>query len=161
DAKRGLLFEWDDGSSYIVEPPFFEARDEGFAAAQRVQGARVLGVYNDNLNTDHVSPGGEIPPDSPAGQYLQSVGVKPPDFNSYVGRRGNHHVMMRGSYGNVRIRNRMAGDREGWWTRIYPEGDVVTIPDAAMRYRQRNVPLVVLGGVNFGAGSSRDWAAKG
>jgi aconitate hydratase len=161
EAKRGLLFEWDAASTYIVEPPFFAPANDGFATAQRVQGARVLGLYADNLNTDHVSPGGEIPPDSPAGQYLQSVGVKPSAFNSYVGRRGNHHVMMRGTYGNVRIRNRMAGGREGWWTRIYPEGAVVTIPDAAMRYRARNVPLVILGGLNFGAGSSRDWAAKG
>src|SRR5581483_8691699 len=113
------------------------------------------------LTTDHVSPGGEIPPDSPAGQYLQSVGVTPAAFNSYVGRRGNHQVMMRGTYGNLRIRNCMAGDRDGWWTRIYPEGDMITIPEAAMCYRERGVPLIVLGGHNFGAGSSRDWAAKG
>jgi aconitate hydratase len=161
EAKRGLLFDWDAASTYIVEPPFFAASNAGFATAQRVQGARALGVYGDNLNTDHVSPGGEIPPDSPAGEYLQSVGVKPSAFNSYVGRRGNHHVMMRGTFGNIRIRNRMAGDREGWWSRINPEGEVVTIADAAARYRERNVPLLVLGGLNFGAGSSRDWAAKG
>jgi aconitate hydratase len=161
EAKGGVLFEWDAASTYIIEPPFFAASNAGFATAQRVQGARALGVYGDNLNTDHVSPGGEIPPDSPAGEYLQSVGVKPSAFNSYVGRRGNHHVVMRGTYGNIRIRNRMAGGREGWWTRIYPEGEVATIPDAAMRYRERNLPLVVLGGLNFGAGSSRDWAAKG
>ena len=159
-AKGGALFEWDAASSYIVEPPFFTIRDPGFATSQRVAGVRVLGVYGDNLNTDHVSPGGEIPPDSPAGEYLLSVGVKPAAFNSYVGRRGNHQVMMRGTYGNVRIRNRMA-DREGWWTKIHPEGEAITIPDAAMRYRARNVPLIVLGGRNFGAGSSRDWAAKG
>jgi aconitate hydratase len=161
ESKHGLLFEWDAASNYIVEPPFFEAADDSIAGAQRVQSARVLGIYGDNLNTDHVSPGGEIPPDSPAGHYLQSIGVSPPQFNTYVGRRGNHHVMMRGTYGSVRIRNRMVGIREGWWTRIYPEGDIVTIPDAALRYRQRNVPLVVIGGLNFGAGSSRDWAAKG
>jgi aconitate hydratase len=161
EAKGGVLFEWDAASTYIVEPPFFAASNAGFATAQRVQGARALGIYGDNLNTDHVSPGGEIPPESPSGEYLQSVGVKPSAFNSYVGRRGNHHVMMRGTYGNIRIRNRMADGREGWWTRIYPEGEVVTIPDAALRYRERNVPLVVLGGLNFGAGSSRDWAAKG
>jgi aconitate hydratase len=161
ETKGGVLFEWDAASTYIVEPPFFGASNGDFATAQRVQGARALGVYGDNLNTDHVSPGGEIPPDSPAGQYLQSVGVKPAAFNSYVSRRGNHHVMMHGTYGNIRIRNSMADGREGWWTRIYPEGEVVTIPDAALRYRERNVPLVVLGGLNFGAGSSRDWAAKG
>lgn len=161
EAKRGVLFDWDVASSYIVEPPFFASNHVGFAMAQRVEGVRVLGVYGDNLNTDHVSPGGEIPPDSPAGQYLQSVGVKPAAFNTYVGRRGNHHVMMRGTYGNLRIRNRMAGGREGWWTKIYPEGETITIPDAAFAYRERNVPLIVLGGRNFGAGSSRDWAAKG
>jgi aconitate hydratase len=161
ETKRGVLFEWDAGSSYIVEPPFFASTDFGFATVERVEGVRVLGVYGDNLNTDHVSPGGEIPPESPAGQYLQSIGVKPAAFNSYVGRRGNHHVMMRGTYGNLRIRNRMADDREGWWTKIYPEGETITIPDAALSYRKRNVPLIVLGGRNFGAGSSRDWAAKG
>jgi aconitate hydratase len=161
EAKRGVLFDWDAASTYIVEPPFFATNDVGFAMAQRVEGVRVLGVYGDDLNTDHVSPGGEIPSESPAGQYLQSVGVKPAAFNTYVGRRGNHHVMMRGTYGNVRIRNRMADGREGWWTKIYPEGEVVTIPDAATRYRARNVPLIVLGGRHFGSGSSRDWAAKG
>ena len=160
-AKRGLLFDWDSASTYIVEPPFFATSHTGFATAQRLEGARVLGVYGDNLNTDHVSPGGEIPTDSPAGRYLRSVGVEPAAFNTYVGRRGNHHVMMRGTYGNLRIRNRMAGGREGWWTKIYPEGELIAIPDAALRYRERNVPLIVLGGHNFGAGSSRDWAAKG
>ena len=120
------MFDWDAASSYIVEPPFFATNDAGFANAQRVEGVRVLAAYSDNLNTDHVSPGGEIPPDSPAGQYLQSLGVKPPGFNSYVGRRGNHHVMMRGTYGNVRIRNRMADGREGWWTKIHPEGEMIT-----------------------------------
>jgi aconitate hydratase len=161
ESTRGVLFQWDEASSYIVEPPFFAERNGSFADAQHVAGARVLGVYEDNLTTDHVSPGGEIPPESPAGQYLQSVGVEPAGFNSYVGRRGNHHVLMRGTYGNLRIRNRMAGGREGWWTRIHPEGDVITIPEAAMRYRERNAPLIVLAGQNFGAGSSRDWAAKG
>ncbi len=160
-AQRGVLFEWDAASSYIVEPPFFSANHAGFASARCLEGARVLGIYDDNLTTDHVSPGGEIPSDSPAGQYLQSLGVQPAAFNTYVGRRGNHHVMMRGTYGNVRIRNRMAHGREGWWTTIYPEGELMTIPEAAARYRARNVPLIVLGGRNFGAGSSRDWAAKG
>jgi aconitate hydratase len=161
EARGGVLFEWDAASSYVVEPPFFAADLAGFATAQRVDGVRVLGVYDDNLNTDHVSPGGEIPPDSPAGQYLQAIGVKPAAFNSYVGRRGNHHVMMRGTYGNLRTRNRMAQGREGWWTTLHPDGEPITIPDAAARYRERGVPLIVLGGRNFGSGSSRDWAAKG
>jgi aconitate hydratase len=161
EAGRGVLFDWDAASSYIVEPPFFAADHVGFATVQLLEGARVLGIYGDDLSTDHVSPGGEIPADSPAGQYLASVGVKPAAFNTYVGRRGNHHVMMRGTYGNLRIRNRMAEGREGWWTKIYPEGEIITVPDAALRYRERNVPLIVLGGCNLGAGSSRDWAAKG
>jgi aconitate hydratase len=161
EAPRGVLFQWDQASTYIVEPPFFAERDFGFATVQRVAGARVLGIFGDALTTDHISPGGEIPPNSPAGEYLQSIGIPPAGFNSYVGRRGNHHVMTRGTYGNVRIRNRMAGDREGWWTRVYPEGDEFSIPEAATRYRQRKVPLIVLGGHDFGAGSSRDWAAKG
>lgn len=161
EAKRGVLFDWDVASSYIVEPPFFATNHAGFATAQRVEGVRVLGVYGDNLNTDHISPGGEIPPDSPAGQYLQSIGEKPAAFNTYVGRRGSHHVMMRGTYGNLRIRNSMADGHEGWWTKIYPEGETTTISDAALRYRERNVPLIILGGRNFGVGSSRDWAAKG
>ncbi|HLH94410.1 MAG TPA: aconitate hydratase AcnA [Xanthobacteraceae bacterium] len=161
EAKRGLLFQWDADSTYIVEPPFFANDDSGFATAPHIEGVRVLGVYDDNLNTDHASPGGEIPADSPAGQYLRSLGVKPGAFNTYVGRRGNHHVMMRGTYGNVRIRNRIAEGREGWWTKIYPEDEIITIPDAAARYRARKVPLIVIGGRNFGAGSSRDWAAKG
>jgi aconitate hydratase len=161
EAPSGVLFQWDRASTYIVEPPFFADHNGGFAAAQHVSGARVLGIFGDALTTDHISPGGEIPLDSPAGQYLQSIGIPPAGFNSYVGRRGNHHVMMRGTYGNLRIRNRMAGDREGWWTRIYPEGDEITIPEAALRYRERKTPLIVLGGHDFGAGSSRDWAAKG
>jgi aconitate hydratase len=159
-APRGVLFPWDTASSYIVEPPFFAQGISGFATAKRVTGARILGIYADGMTTDHVSPGGEIPADSPAGQYLQSLGIAPGGFNSYIGRRGNHHVMMRGTYSNLRTRNRMA-DREGWWTKIYPDGEVVTVFEAATRYADRNVPLVVLGGQDFGTGSSRDWAAKG
>jgi aconitate hydratase A / 2-methylisocitrate dehydratase len=160
DAPRGTLFAWDEGSSYIVEPPFFAHQPSGFAVAQRVTGARVLGIYGDGMTTDHVSPGGEIPADSPAGQYLQSFGIKPSGFNSYIGRRGNHHVMMRGTFSNLRTRNHMV-DREGWWTKMLPEGEVVTVFDASELYRERKVPLIVLGGHDFGTGSSRDWAAKG
>jgi aconitate hydratase A / 2-methylisocitrate dehydratase len=159
-APRGVLFPWDAGSSYIVEPPFFALPPSGFASAQRITGARVLGVYGDGMTTDHISPGGEIPADSPAGQYLQSLGVAPTGFNSYIGRRGNHHVMTRGTYSNLRTRNRIV-EREGWWTKLYPEGEIVTVFEAATHYAERNMPLIVLGGRDFGTGSSRDWAAKG
>jgi aconitate hydratase len=161
EAPRGTLFAWDEASSYIVEPPFFAQAPAPFATQERVAGARVLGVFADGMTTDHVSPGGEIPVDSPAGRYLQSLGIKPSGFNSYIGRRGNHHVMMRGTYANLRTRNRMAGGREGWWTMLHPEGEIVTVFEAASRYAERDIPLVVLGGQDFGTGSSRDWAAKG
>jgi aconitate hydratase len=161
DAPHGVLFPWDAGSTYIVEPPFFAHRPPPFATRDRVAGARVLGVFADGFNTDHVSPGGEILPDSPSGQYLLSLGIAPGAFNSYIGRRGNHQVMMRGTYSHQRTRNRMVGDREGWWTRIHPGGDIVSVYDAAMHYGARNIPLIVLGGRDFGTGSSRDWAAKG
>jgi aconitate hydratase len=160
-APRGTLFAWDAASSYIVEPPFFTHRQAGLATTDQVAGARVLGIYADGTTTDHISPGGEIPADSPAGRYLQSLGIAPSAFNSYIGRRGNHHVMMRGTYSNLRTRNRMAGGREGWWTTFHPDGDIVTVFDAATRYAERNIPLIVLGGHDFGTGSSRDWAAKG
>src|SRR5262245_2769160 len=140
-APREVLFPWDAASSYIVEPPFFVQRAPDFATTDQVAGARILGIYGDGMTTDHISPGGEIPADSPAGQYLQSLGIAPSGFNSYIGRRGNHHVMMRGTYSNLRTRNRMA-DREGWWTRVYPEGDLVTVFEAATRYAERNVPRV-------------------
>jgi len=121
----------------------------------------VLGIFGDNYTTDHASPGGEIPPDSPAGQYLQSIGVASHAFNSYVGRRGNHHVMARAAYSNLRSGNRMVDGREGWWTRCQPEDEEVSIFEAASRYGQRGIPLVVMAGREFGTGSSRDWAAKG
>jgi aconitate hydratase len=159
-APHGVLFPWDAGSSYIVEPPFFAQPPSGFATASNITSARVLGVYGDGMTTDHISPGGEIPADSPAGQYLQSLGIAPSGFNSYIGRRGNHHVMTRGTYSNLRTRNRMV-EREGWWTKVYPEGELVSVFDAATRYAERDVPLIVLGARDFGTGSSRDWAAKG
>jgi aconitate hydratase len=161
EAPHGVLFPWDAASSYIVEPPFFAHRPPPFATRERVAGARVLGIYADSINTDHISPGGEILLDSPSGQYLQSLGIAPAGFNSYIGRRGNHHVMMRGTYSHQRTRNRMVGDREGWWTRIHPEGAIATVYDAATYYGARGIPLIVLGGRDFGTGSSRDWAAKG
>lgn len=160
NAPEGLRFGWDAQSEYIVEPPFFEVTPPAFSRDDRVGGVRVLGIYDDGLTTDHVSPGGEIPADSPAGQYLIARGVEPAQFNSYVGRRGNHNVLARGTYSNVKISNRMAG-RDGWWTRHEPSGDVVSVFEASERYRANATPLVVLAGHDFGSGSSRDWAAKG
>lgn len=160
-APTGDLFDWDPASSYIMEPPFFEAEQEGFCASDRVVGARVLGMFEDGLTTDHVSPGGEIPADSPAGAYLQSIGVQPAQFNTYVGRRGNHHVMTRGIYANLRVRNQLTPECEGWWTRRFPDGAVMSFFDAAAAYRGDATPMIVLAGRDFGSGSSRDWAAKG
>ncbi|HLQ93483.1 MAG TPA: aconitate hydratase AcnA [Xanthobacteraceae bacterium] len=159
EAPKGELFSWDGASSYIVEPPFFSMPRTDFVTAQNITGVRVLGIFGDNYTTDHASPGGEIPADSPAGQYLASLGVASRAFNSYVGRRGNHHVMARATYSNLRSRNRMVGGREGWWT-CY-QGDEMSYFEAASRYQLRGVPLVVLAGHEFGTGSSRDWAAKG
>ncbi|MCB4771571.1 aconitate hydratase AcnA [Ancylobacter sp. Lp-2] len=157
-APQGDQFPWDPASTYILEPPFLD-RAPGLGGS--IQGARVLGIFGDALATDHVSPGGEIPLDSPAGQYLQSLGVTKDDFNTYVGRRGNHEVMARATYANSRIQNRMVPEREGWWTRVWPEGGAATVFEATEAYRERNIPLIVLAGRDFGIGSSRDWAAKG
>jgi aconitate hydratase len=126
-----------------------------------VVGARVLVMVGDSVTTDHISPAGSIPAASPAGQYLISRGVQKADFNTYGARRGNHEVMMRGTFGNIRLRNEIAGDKEGYWTRHLPSGEEMTIYDAAMRYREEGVPLVVIAGREYGSGSSRDWAAKG
>ena len=161
DAPSGSVFSWNPNSSYIVEPPFFDEHNKNFEHSDRIEGARVLGMFEDGLTTDHISPGGEIPPESPAGLYLQDMGIVPAQFNTYVGRRGNHHVMARGTYANLRIRNLLVPEREGWWTRHFPDGDIVSIFDAADAYRRDKVPLIILAGQDFGAGSSRDWAAKG
>jgi aconitate hydratase len=126
-----------------------------------VVGARVLVMVGDSVTTDHISPAGSIPAASPAGQYLISKGVQKAEFNTYGARRGNHEVMMRGTFGNIRLRNEIAGDKEGYWTRHLPSGEEMTIYDAAMRYREEGVPLVVIAGREYGSGSSRDWAAKG
>lgn len=160
-AGDGPVFDWDPASTYIVEPPFFEDEGVCFGVQDPASPAHVLGFFEDGVTTDHVSPGGEIPVESPAGQYLQSLGIAPAQFNSYVGRRGNHHVMTRGAYANVRVRNRLTPEREGWWTRRFPSGEIVSFFDAAQAYRAAATPTIVLGGRDFGSGSSRDWAAKG
>jgi len=154
------LFAWEPDSLYLLEPPFFDLATSP-PADDRIEGARALALFDDSLTTDHISPGGEIPADSEAGRYLLAAGVAQKDFNTYVARRGNHHVMTRATFANLRIRNRLAPDREGGWTRLFPEGEVMTIFAAAQAYQSRGVPLIVLAGQEYGTGSSRDWAAKG
>jgi len=158
-ARIGATYEWDSGSTYVREPPYFSRSMP--AAAGEVRGARALAILGDSVTTDHISPAGAIRADSPAGRWLRAQGVEPEDFNSYGARRGNHEVMVRGTFANVRIRNLMAPGHEGGVTPHHPDGDVLPIHDAAERYRQEGVPLVVIGGAEYGTGSSRDWAAKG
>jgi aconitate hydratase len=157
----GERFEWSDDSTYIRNPPFFEGLTRDPSPPADISGARVLAVLGDSVTTDHISPAGSIPPDSPAGKYLIAKGVKPADFNSYGARRGNHEVMMRGTFANIRLRNQLAPGTEGGWTTLLPDGGVMTIYDASVRYRDTGVPLIVIAGKEYGSGSSRDWAAKG
>jgi aconitate hydratase len=157
----GELFEWTDDSTYIRNPPFFEGITAEPTLPTDIAGARALAVLGDSVTTDHISPAGSIPADSPAGKYLISKGVVPKDFNSYGARRGNHEVMMRGTFANIRLRNQLAPGTEGGWTTLLPEGTVTTIYDASVTYRERGVPLLIIAGKEYGSGSSRDWAAKG
>jgi aconitate hydratase len=160
-VSEGELYGWDAASTYIQNPPYFEAMPRTPGKIEDVRGARVLAVLGDSVTTDHISPAGSIAADSPAGKYLISLGVKPVDFNSYGARRGNHQVMMRGTFANIRLKNFMVPGVEGWWTIHVPSGEKMTIYDAAMRYKQEKTALVVIGGKEYGSGSSRDWAAKG
>ncbi len=160
-VPEGALYAWDGKSTYIQEPPFFVDLPAEPPPLADVTGARVLAVLGDSITTDHISPAGSIPPDSPAGKYLVAHGVQPRDFNSYGARRGNHEVMMRGTFGNVRLRNALTPKREGDWTRHFPDGEEMRIFDASERYRADGVPLLVVAGKEYGSGSSRDWAAKG
>ncbi|MDT7968642.1 MAG: aconitate hydratase AcnA [Candidatus Calditenuis sp.] len=161
EAPSGDVFVWDPSSTYIREPPFFEGFSLEFEEPEDIIGARVLVLLGDRITTDHISPAGAILPGSPAGKYLMEKGVDPADFNTYGARRGNHEVMMRGTFANVRLKNLLVPGREGWWTRHLPSGEVMTVYDAAMRYKAEGTPLLVLAGKQYGAGSSRDWAAKG
>ena len=158
---EGDLYPWDDASTYIHEPPYFAGLEKEPSAVKGISGARVLAILGDSITTDHISPAGDIEKSSPAGTYLQGLGVKPEDFNSYGSRRGNDRVMVRGTFANVRLRNQLAGGKEGPWTKHLPTGDVVTIHEASERYRKEKTALVVLAGKEYGSGSSRDWAAKG
>ncbi len=161
DVPEGEIYEWDEDSTYVQNPPYFEGMSVEVADIQPIAGARCLALLGDSITTDHISPAGSITKDSPAGEYLQAQGVKPADFNSYGSRRGNHEVMMRGTFANVRLRNLLAPGTEGGWTRHQPSGDEMFIYDAAMQYADEGTPLVVLAGKEYGTGSSRDWAAKG
>ncbi|HTW26432.1 MAG TPA: aconitate hydratase AcnA [Acetobacteraceae bacterium] len=160
-AADSDTYRWNDGSTYVKNPPYFEGMTMEPPGVADVQGARILALLGDNITTDHISPAGSIRRNSPAGEYLIQHQVRPVDFNSYGSRRGNHEVMMRGTFANIRIRNEMIPGVEGGETRHYPSGEQLSIYDAAMRYRQEGVPLVVIGGKEYGMGSSRDWAAKG
>jgi len=160
-SPEGQLFEWDDDSTYVKNPPYFTGMSKGAGVISDITGARVLALLGDSVTTDHISPAGAIKPDSPAGQYLQANGVVQKDFNSLGSRRGNHEVMMRGTFANIRLRNLLAPGTEGGVTLHLPDAEPMSIFDAAMKYQQENVPLVVLAGKEYGSGSSRDWAAKG
>jgi aconitate hydratase len=159
-SPSGPMYDWDPDSTYVREPPFFDGLDDAVVGGN-IEGARVLVKVRDSITTDHISPAGSIKADSPAGEYLKAHGVNPSEFNSYGARRGNHEVMVRGTFANIRLRNEMAPGTEGPWTTFLPDGDVVTVFDAAGRYRERGVPLAVIAGKEYGSGSSRDWAAKG
>jgi len=161
DAPTGSTFMWDETSTYIKRPPFFEGMPDTPPAPRDVSGARVLALLGDSVTTDHISPAGSIAEDSPAGRYLVGLGVRPADFNSYGSRRGNHEVMMRGTFGNIRLRNKLAPGTEGGYTVHLPDGSPMSIYDAAMQYRDEGTPLLVIAGKEYGTGSSRDWAAKG
>ena len=157
----GQTYDWPINSTYVRNPPYFDGMGMDVQAPPDVNRARILGLFPDSITTDHISPAGNIKSDSPAGEYLRNHQVSPLEFNSYGSRRGNHEVMMRGTFANIRIKNKMLTDVEGGFTRHHPSGDMMPIYDAAMRYHEKNVPLVVFAGHLYGNGSSRDWAAKG
>jgi len=161
DSPQGEIFDWQDDSTYIQNPPYFRGMTLEPPAVPEITGARCLAKLGDSITTDHISPAGAIKEDSPAGAYLKSKGVLKADFNSYGSRRGNHEVMMRGTFANVRLRNQLAPGTEGGWTTFQPSGEQMSIYDAAMKYQAQGTPLVILAGKEYGTGSSRDWAAKG
>ena len=161
DSPTGEMFAWDSESTYIQYPPYFEGMGLQPGEVSDVHGARCVALLGDSITTDHISPAGAISEDSPAGDYLKSKDVARVDFNSYGSRRGNHEVMMRGTFANVRLRNQLAPGTEGGWTRYQPSGEQMYIYDACMQYQAEGTPLVVIAGKEYGTGSSRDWAAKG
>ncbi|KTR06750.1 aconitate hydratase [Aureimonas ureilytica] len=161
DVSGGLTYEWDDRSTYVQNPPYFEGMSMTPKPVTDIKGARILSLFLDSITTDHISPAGSIKKNGPAGEYLVSHQVRPVDFNSYGARRGNHEVMMRGTFANIRIKNQMVPGVEGGITKHFPSGEQLAIYDAAMKYQQEEVPLVIFAGKEYGTGSSRDWAAKG
>jgi aconitate hydratase len=158
---EGDLYAWDEKSTYIKNPPYFEGMPKKPGSLTDLHGLRALAILGDSVTTDHISPAGSIPADTPAGKHLIAHGVQPKDFNSYGARRGNHEVMMRGTFANIRLKNMLAPGTEGGWTIHQPSGEKMSIYDAAMKYRDEQVPLIVIAGKEYGSGSSRDWAAKG
>lgn len=160
-VPKGDTYDWQADSTYIQHPPFFADMKKTPSPIQPIENARLLALLGDSITTDHISPAGSIKADSPAGKYLQSKGVAIKDFNSYGARRGNHEVMMRGTFANIRIRNEMVKGVEGGMTKHYPDGEIMPIYDAAMKYKAEGIPLVIIAGKEYGSGSSRDWAAKG
>ncbi|MCS5546354.1 MAG: aconitate hydratase AcnA [SAR324 cluster bacterium] len=161
EAPTGKVYEWDDSSTYIQNPPFFREMGLDSVSLQDITGARVLAKLGDSVTTDHISPAGAFSAETPAGKYLLEQGTDENDFNSYGSRRGNDRIMTRGTFGNVRLRNELVPGTEGWFTKLMPSGEVTTIYEAALKYKESRTPLIVLAGTEYGTGSSRDWAAKG
>jgi aconitate hydratase len=161
ETPEGEIYAWDADSTYVRNPPYFVDMTLDTKPVSDIRGARVLALLGDSVTTDHISPAGSIAADSPAADYLRAQGVEQVDFNSYGSRRGNHEVMMRGTFANIRLRNQLAPGTEGGWTRHQPSDEQMSIYDAALRYQAEDTPLVVLAGTEYGTGSSRDWAAKG
>jgi aconitate hydratase len=161
EVPNGDIYEWAPDSTYVKHPPYFEGMTLDLDPITDINGARALALLGDSVTTDHISPAGSIAADSPAAEYLRAQGVQPRDFNSYGSRRGNHEVMMRGTFANIRLRNQLAPGTEGGWTTHMPSGQQMSIYDASLKYRNDGIPLVVIAGAEYGTGSSRDWAAKG
>jgi aconitate hydratase len=160
-APSGLTYLWDDLSTYIKKPPYFDHMADPSRPVADIRALRVLAMLGDSVTTDHISPAGSIAKDGPAGRYLMAQGVEPKDFNSYGARRGNHEVMVRGTLANIRLRNQLAPATEGGWTVHLPDGEQMSIYDASVLYQRDGVGLLILAGKEYGSGSSRDWAAKG
>jgi aconitate hydratase len=160
-TEKSSIYNWDEGSTYVKKPPFFEDLSDEPEGFKEIKDARPLLILGDMITTDHISPAGSIQKDSPTGEYFMEHQILPKDYNSYGSRRGNHEVMMRGTFANIRIRNEMAPGTEGGFTKLYPEEKVMPVYDAVVEYKKRGTDLVVIGGKEYGTGSSRDWAAKG